>query len=230
MSADTLAVPEICTDWSDFLARHDLMWDRLPTEYANAPFLGNGLLGSIMYYDRDTGAIKVEVFRSDVHDHRDQSDGWTACSRSRFVIGHFLLHTKGNMRGGTMRLDLWNAELSSMVSTTEGNVSFSHYIHAIDELMLFNLHAEGNETIDSAYVHSEAGEPCRIIVDIEDPVCSIDGRKAVPPMGARGAFEPTLQTGEGFLIRRGDATDSICIEPLKAQIEECNRFGLRNNG
>lgn len=32
-------------DWETFLSRHDLVWDKTPDSYFNAPFLGNGLLG-----------------------------------------------------------------------------------------------------------------------------------------------------------------------------------------
>ena len=37
-------------DWRDFLSRHDLIWEQTPDDYYNAPFLGNGLLGTMLYF------------------------------------------------------------------------------------------------------------------------------------------------------------------------------------
>lgn len=36
-------------DWRLFLSRHDLVWEKIPYDYFNAPFLGNGLLGAMLY-------------------------------------------------------------------------------------------------------------------------------------------------------------------------------------
>ncbi len=41
-------------DWASLLARHDLVWNRLPTEWYEAPFLGNGLLGTQVRRKSDT--------------------------------------------------------------------------------------------------------------------------------------------------------------------------------
>ena len=30
-------------DWKSFLSRHDLVWEKTPDDYFNAPFLGNGV-------------------------------------------------------------------------------------------------------------------------------------------------------------------------------------------
>ncbi len=42
-------------NWPDFMARHDLIWDRLPADYYEGPFVGNGLLGTVIFKD-DRGA------------------------------------------------------------------------------------------------------------------------------------------------------------------------------
>ena len=139
--------PDDRIDWKEFLARKDLVWEVLPEAYNEAPFLGNGQLGSIVYFDREADAVKIEVYRSDVHDHRDSSDGWTAYSRPRFVIGYFHMHTRGDIRAGTMRLDLWNAELAGHVETVTGAISFKHIVHANEDLLLFTLEVEGDEEV-----------------------------------------------------------------------------------
>ena len=32
-------------NWSSFLSRHDMIWKKVPTEWTQAPFFGNGLVG-----------------------------------------------------------------------------------------------------------------------------------------------------------------------------------------
>jgi len=39
-------------DWSAFLGRHDLIWARMPQRWLDAPFLGNGMMGTMV---RQTG-------------------------------------------------------------------------------------------------------------------------------------------------------------------------------
>ena len=91
-------------DWGAFMEQHDLHFDQLPQKWQEAPHFGNGLVGSMLYQVDD--AIRLQVFRSDVHDHRDESYGWTAYSRPRFVIGHFTLKPVGKLTGCRWRKDL----------------------------------------------------------------------------------------------------------------------------
>jgi hypothetical protein len=66
-------------DWSSFLARQDLVWDSLPKTWEGGAFIGNGLLGAMIYAD-STNGLKWEVGRSDVTDRGD-----------RIAIGQFVL-------------------------------------------------------------------------------------------------------------------------------------------
>ena len=70
------AISELATeiDWKEFLSQQDAVWERLPTQYGEAPFVGNGLLGTIVFLDqRDKNALAFEIGRSDVFDHRDRT-------------------------------------------------------------------------------------------------------------------------------------------------------------
>jgi len=40
-------------DWEKFLARHDLVWNKLPAKWGEGAFTGNGLLGLMMYLTDD---------------------------------------------------------------------------------------------------------------------------------------------------------------------------------
>ena len=77
-------------DWAAFMQQHDMTFDRLPRNWQEAPHFGNAMVGSMLYQAGDT--IRLQVFRADVHDHRDDTFGWPAYSRARLQIGHFSLN------------------------------------------------------------------------------------------------------------------------------------------
>ncbi|MCY2996190.1 MAG: hypothetical protein NTY19_51325 [Planctomycetota bacterium] len=87
-------------DWPAFLNRHDLVWETLPTQFDYGAFLGNGLLGAMIYRDGEN-RLRWEMGRADVTEHRRDN--------SRLPIGGLVLETSGNIQDGTMRIDLWNA-------------------------------------------------------------------------------------------------------------------------
>ena len=68
-SGSRAAEPDRTIDWSAFLARHDMHFDKLPSQWTAAPHFGNAAIGSMLYKNGNT--IQLQVFRNDVHDHRD---------------------------------------------------------------------------------------------------------------------------------------------------------------
>ena len=56
-------------DWPRFMQRHDMGFDSLPQNWTEAPHFGNAMAGSMLYQAGNT--IRLQVFRADVHDHRD---------------------------------------------------------------------------------------------------------------------------------------------------------------
>lgn len=117
-------------DWPAFLRQHDMVFDKLPASWREAPHFGNAMLGSMLYEVDNT--IRLQLFRADVHDHRDETWGWAAYSRPRFQIGHFSLHPVGRLTGCRWRKDLWNAELTGMITTDRGEIHIRHFTHAVD--------------------------------------------------------------------------------------------------
>ncbi len=131
-------------DWASFLKRHDMIFEKLPHVWTEAPHFGNAMIGSMLY--RNGNAIKLQVFRADVHDRRDsESWSWTAYSRPRLQIGHFLLHTVGTPTGCDWRKDLWNAELTGTITTDKGKIRIRHYTHAEDMVIVTELTPDAGE-------------------------------------------------------------------------------------
>ena len=92
---------------------HDLIWKKVPSDMTEAPHLGNGLIGSMIWVEENK--IRLQVFRTDVHDHADDSYGWTAYSRPRYQIGYFLMKPKGEIINCDLRQDIYNAELAGII-------------------------------------------------------------------------------------------------------------------
>src|SRR3954451_6210165 len=88
-------------DWPNFLARHDLVWNRVPEKWGEGAFTGNGLLGTMAYLTNDKTALRFRVGRSDVMVQEKQA--------YRVPIGDLVLRPVGKITGCGMILHLWDA-------------------------------------------------------------------------------------------------------------------------
>ena len=126
---------QVRVDWEKFLARQDMIWERMPLSWSEGPFLGNGMMGASIYGEPDGSGLHIEVCRSDVQDHRDDSYGAMAFSRPRLPIGFFTLKPAGKIKQISMRLDLWNAEARGRLTTDQGDVNFRAFV-ASDQMLI----------------------------------------------------------------------------------------------
>jgi hypothetical protein len=117
-------------DWEKFLSRQDPVWEKLPTRFDHGAFLGNGMLGTTIFQDGGQ-AIRFEIGRSDVTDHRRDN--------ARLPIGGMLLKTVGKIQSGTLRTDLWNAEVRGEVVTDKGKITFRAIDHAIEVALIVDF-------------------------------------------------------------------------------------------
>src|SRR5205807_807071 len=126
------AAPVARVDWPVFLARHDLVWDRLPTRWGESAFIGNGRLGATI--DAPGGVLGWTINRTDfVHD------------QSRFPIGRVVVKTTGTVQRGDARLTLWDAEASGTVTTDRGEVRWRSFTTAQPSVIVLVLEARGGE-------------------------------------------------------------------------------------
>lgn len=132
-AGNVLAAPCSCNcrvDWPAFMKQHEMEFKTLPRSLREAPHFGNAMVGSMLYAADNT--LKLQIFRADVQDHRDDAWGWTASSRPRLMIGYFSLETVGKVTGCNWRKDLWNAELTGTITTDKGEIKIRHLTHAVD--------------------------------------------------------------------------------------------------
>lgn len=66
-------------DWPAFMRQHDMIFDKLPANWKEAPHFGNAMVGSMLY--AEGGKIRLQLFRADVQDHRDDTYGWAEYSK-----------------------------------------------------------------------------------------------------------------------------------------------------
>ncbi|MFD5751348.1 Tat pathway signal sequence domain protein [Streptomyces sp. NPDC127033] len=201
-------------DWADFLRRQDLVWSRLPALWHEGPFLGDGLLGSMVYQEPDANKIRFTVQHGRVQDHRPAfGSGWGTC---RLPVGHLTLDPVGTITAVDWRLSLWNAELSGTVTTSSGTLTLTAFIH--DEILVARVRASGGERVSWTFHPEEAMSPRQIQEDppanyVPNPAWTTrttGGVKQVlqPLVGGGQTATAYRQTGDVLLLSVGHSFPS----------------------
>src|SRR6266550_4749481 len=169
--------PAARVDWPVFLARHDLVWNRLPARWGESAFIGNGRLGATIDAQGEGGALGWTVNRTDVvHD------------QSRYPIGRVVLKTAGTVRGGDARLTLWDAEASGTVTTDRGAVRWRSFTAARPSVIVIVLEGTGGESgVALDWSPAEARPPRKVYR--KDPFAPEDLHP--PPVVTRASAEIT---------------------------------------
>ncbi len=152
-------------DWPAFMAKQDMHWSKLPTEWFEGPFLGNGEQGTLMY-KLDNRTLHWDVGCSAAHDHRPMEEddltekNVTVLNRGRLFIGHLQLELPEDLTASTSRLSLWDAEASGTLTSNGGTLEWATLVHATEPVMRFELTASGElKGAKFTYVPEEARSP-----------------------------------------------------------------------
>jgi hypothetical protein len=148
-------------DWAQFLARHDLKWTRLSTDWYSGAFIGNGELGAMIYQENEN-SLRWDIGRSDVTDHREYHD--VEWGKARLPIGKMLLKAQGKIVKATMQLDLWNAEARGTITTEKGNISWRSFVSINPDIIITELTETGAEKAQWEFV-SEVSKSPRLLWD-----------------------------------------------------------------
>lgn len=121
---------ENAIDWPVFMSRHDMVWTTRPISWDEGAFLGNGMLGAMIYSEehRDKrNVLRFVLGRSDITASRPDAEAFPV----RVPIGELALELEGWIyQPYEMRLELWNAELRAVIPTTKGEVRIRALVHA----------------------------------------------------------------------------------------------------
>jgi hypothetical protein len=135
-------------DWANFLGQQDLVWKRVPTKWAEGAFLGNGLVGAMVFADTaadaDRRALVFQLGRTDVTDHKKGIEPILA--RPRMPIGRLEIETAGTLESGEGRLSLWDAEWSGSLRTDRGVLKVKSYVHATLPVLVVELDGAAGES------------------------------------------------------------------------------------
>ena len=129
--------------WPAFLARHDMIWNRLPGNWREAPWTGNGMLGSMSWVEGD--ALRLQVFRGDVQFHRPMTQGTSGYTRSRLQIGSFFMTPTGKPSGCDLRLSYYDAEIAGSITTGKGALKLRQFTHAEDMAIVTEVESVDGE-------------------------------------------------------------------------------------
>ncbi|MEN8863825.1 MAG: glycoside hydrolase family 95-like protein [Lentimonas sp.] len=217
---------KVDVDWPDFIARHDLVWERAPMAWHDGPFMGNGMLGS-MLHQLDDQTLRISLGRADVEDHKKK--GQPFISQSRLPNGYFTLKTAGKITGFTGRLDLYNAETRARVLTNKGHVDIRAIVHSDDMVIVYDLQPSDGEVFELDFVPLRAIAPARLQAEIS---VAEKGDKAHSSrkVWAKGAYEynpdPVLakidgyQTSRQLLVAGGETGTVWTVKPGAAGRQE----------
>ena len=136
-------------NWSEFLRQFDMRWDKLPKKWNEAPFLGNGEQGTLMY-QLGPREIRFDVGCSAAHDHRpiDEDDlsekHVEVLNRGRLPIGSLRLKLPAKIVGGSARVNLWDAEAIGVFESNKGSVRWKSLVHATEPVIFLEWASTGD--------------------------------------------------------------------------------------
>lgn len=151
-------------NWEAFLSKHDFVRDdvryhaaaplhadaasKLMHEWGYGAFIGNGMIGAMIYKDSPQ-AMMWELGRNDVvaHNHLDGID-WSV---PRVPIGDFMLRPKASILSESMRLSLWNAETRGVMRTEAGSLEWRSIAHAETDCLVIEWQGVGGEAANAGF-------------------------------------------------------------------------------
>ncbi|WP_284638176.1 glycosyl hydrolase family 95 catalytic domain-containing protein [Paenibacillus silviterrae] len=142
--------------WDTFLARHDMTWSVKPISWDEGAFIGNGMIGAMVYSEEHRNKRNIVRFvlgRSDVTAGKPKGE-----FTPRVPVGELHLELTGwYYQPSSIRIDLWNAELRAEITTTVGNVRVRAFVHSREPVLAVELETSESEkgTRLQWYPHNE---------------------------------------------------------------------------
>jgi alpha-L-fucosidase 2 len=214
--SDTLSAEMQDIDWTAFLKRQDMRWDTLPRDWLQAPYLGNGMLGLLIFQEgenvknkyatNEKNVIAIHLGRGNYYDNRAPVNGneFTWIYRGRLPIGFFRMRSLGEVKGVDWRLDLRNAELAGTITTQKGAYKIRAFVHSLYDTFSVEVSAEGAEQVSFEWQPQEAYSYPRHVCEASaerskkagNPITPFD--QSFTGMPYPKAPEPQIVQGDAF--------------------------------
>ncbi|MGG1513981.1 glycoside hydrolase family 95-like protein [Paenibacillus oryzisoli] len=131
-------------DWPSFMARHDLTWSVKPISWDEGAFIGNGVIGAMIYSEEHRDKRHVLRFVLGRTDVTAQKPG--GGFPPRVPVGELHLELTGwYYQPSSVRIDLWNAEMRAEITTTVGTVTVRAFVHSEDAVLAVELETSESE-------------------------------------------------------------------------------------
>jgi hypothetical protein len=117
-------------DWPEFMARNDMVWNRTPKHWHEGAFMGNGLLGAMLYAPDGEG-LGWRLGRTDVVDRTN-----------RIPIGWFHLRFPTEPTSTSMRVHLYDAEITGEAVFPNGSLRWRTFTHTEKPLIVVEIDAD----------------------------------------------------------------------------------------
>lgn len=150
-------------DWKTFISRHNLLWDKTPDSYFNAPFVGNGLLGA-MLYKPENYPVRLDIGHSGVLEHR-QTEARSIVDNGRLPIGYFELASTYQPIEMEGKLDIYDAEASFDARTNKGK-SFTIRLKAFRNVDLISVDVTPSAGLNTYWIF----RPIPSVVPRQQPI------------------------------------------------------------
>ena len=192
-------------NWPEFLARHDLIWQKLPAAWHEGAFIGNGLLGSMIYGDKTT-ALRWDIGRRDdaVRLLNPFLDSFVK-PNTMYLEGSPVIETplSGAQSVHDLLLQSWGRTIRIFPGVPDcwKDVTF-HNLRAEGAFLVSAVRKDGKTQF--IRIKSLAGEPCRLLTDT-------------------GVKELRLAKGEETILGSGE----FVVAPVTAQAGRCNFYGVK---
>ncbi len=149
-------------DMSAFIARQDPVWTEIPTFWDEGPFLGNGVMGVLVYVDKESGRLHLKPGRTDIYDNRPL-EKYTIMDKQfaqgRLQLGPVEIGTRGRVTGCDLRLSLYDATLSGKIMTEYGEVELELWIPRGEDALVLELKPSEGETAPAEFLPMPAETP-----------------------------------------------------------------------
>jgi hypothetical protein len=128
------------TKKKSYISNFDLTWNQIPTKWEEGAFLGNGRLGVTVWAD-SPNALRFNIGDSRIYN-----------KSSRTPIGKFVFETNDTIADFKMHQSLEKAEVTGSFNTTKGEIKFSSFIDATQDIVRIRINTNHNDSLTIKHV------------------------------------------------------------------------------
>ena len=136
---------QLKVNWPEYMEQHKLVWDIFPARWENGLFIGNGIVGAMIWADVDSSKVRWYLGRSDVGKLDFPGGGNVPM---RIQVGSMDLHVEGKILvdESSAELDIWNGEARGSIKTTKGCIWWRSFTASNEPVIFIELLImKGNE-------------------------------------------------------------------------------------